>query len=452
MPFPNYEIRWKNFRGFRDTGWITLKPLTVLIGPNNSGKTSLVAPLLILNQTFSSKDPATPLVTRGPLLDAGNYRDFVYGHKRGADVSFGLRFYAHEREGRLKKLEAYPPGAMELTFSSGRTPPEFVLKTITICDPFDRVYVRRSRTETGRYSATGWPFSNMRKAELRAVRAAEPVNFYFSATRLVSELQASRKHERRSLPKRFSAAFHLYLSVVDVVYYELRLLFNDLSYIGPLRQRPQRFYEVSAEAPRSVGLRGENAPNLLRNQYASIAPHLAKWAKAFGFADHVRPHSISDEVFAVQCVRDSGREVTNIADAGFGVSQVLPLIVQAHAAKRNSLTVAEQPEIHLNPRLQCTLADLFVEMVSSKQRVVVETHSEHLLLRLRRLVADRKIRAEDVAIYFVERRGLRSTIREIPIGGNGHILAAEWPTGFFGDSLRESLALATSQSRRAAQG
>jgi predicted ATPase len=127
---------------------------------------------------------------------------------------------------------------------------------------------------------------------------------------------------------------------------------------------------------------------------------------------------------------------------------VLPLIVQALAAPKGSLTIAEQPEIHLNPRLQYLLADLFAEMASSDHRVIVETHSEHLLLRLRRLVASGKIGHEKVAIYFVEKRNGVSRIRHVPIQQNGHISSEVWPEGFFEESLRESLALAAAQSEQ----
>jgi predicted ATPase len=157
---------------------------------------------------------------------------------------------------------------------------------------------------------------------------------------------------------------------------------------------------------------------------------------------------LSDDLFEINFKSKFSKSITNIADAGFGTSQVLPLITQAIAAAPDSLTLAEQPEIHLNPRLQCVLADLFVEMAAAKRRVIVETHSEHLLLRLRRLVAMGKISHEDVALYFIERDREQSTIRHVPIQKNGHIKPADWPAGFFGETLRESLALATTQGSK----
>src|SRR2546425_97091 len=78
--FPDYAIRWQNFRGFADTGWLTLPPLTILIGPNNSGKTSVITPLLLMNQTLQSRDASTPIVTRGSLLDAGSFQNLLTEH------------------------------------------------------------------------------------------------------------------------------------------------------------------------------------------------------------------------------------------------------------------------------------------------------------------------------------------------------------------------------------
>ena len=145
-------------------------------------------------------------------------------------------------------------------------------------------------------------------------------------------------------------------------------------------------------------------------------------------------------------IRTKGLSV-NFADTGFGLSQVLPLIVQGLYDPADGLIIAEQPEIHLNPKLQGKLADLFVYMANSGKGVIVETHSEHLLLRLRRLIAEKKINTENVAIYFIEKEDDISTAKMIPIKDNGHIDPNLWPKGFFEDSLHEAFQLATIQSR-----
>jgi predicted ATPase len=197
--------------------------------------------------------------------------------------------------------------------------------------------------------------------------------------------------------------------------------------------------------PASVGLRGEHTANLVLRNYQKIRTQLNHWIKRFEFGDRIKLKKISAGYFSLWFEGGRARTGINIADAGFGASQILPLIVQAATAREASLTICEQPEIHLNPRLQYVLADLFAEMANNRRRVIVETHSEHLLLRLRHLIAQGRIDSERVALYFVEMSNGIASIREIPVEGNGHIPSEEWPKGFFEDSLRESFALATAQ-------
>jgi len=107
----------------------------------------------------------------------------------------------------------------------------------------------------------------------------------------------------------------------------------------------------------------------------------------------------------------------------------------------------EQPEIHLNPRLQTQLANLFAALARRGQTVLVETHSEHLVSRLRTLISERTLRPEQVALYYVEKDKGRSTVRSIPISPDGHIEPEQWPKGFFEEALGEALRLARWPSR-----
>jgi hypothetical protein len=391
------------------------------------------------------RDPVTPLVTRGPLVDAGTFQDIVFNHKTSLDIYFGIRFHTHDPHKSIKKIGKYPPGVVELIFAAGETPQDFILKSYAVQDMYMRPFLRRTRLSSGNYSLKGISTQKLQAAERRALRRSRPVNFLFSLTRDLNELQRLAKPDAIQ-KSRLSDEFFLYLNIIRVVFDDLRSIFNKLFYIGPLRERPKRFYEVLGEALGTVGPTGERAPNLLHSRYKKFRQKLNHWVRKFEMGQELRLKDLSDDLFEINFKSRLSKSITNIADAGFGMSQVLPLITQAIAAAPDSLTLAEQPEIHLNPRLQCVLADLFVEMASTKHRIIVETHSEHLLLRLRRLVAMGKISHEDVALYFVEREGEQSTIRDVPIQKNGHIKPADWPASFFGDTLRESLALATAQA------
>lgn len=84
--YHDYRIRWQNYRAFKDTGWLTIKPLTILLGSNNAGKTSIISPLLVMNQTVASRDKITPLISRGSLIDAGNFQDLLHNHDASAEL------------------------------------------------------------------------------------------------------------------------------------------------------------------------------------------------------------------------------------------------------------------------------------------------------------------------------------------------------------------------------
>ena len=134
-------------------------------------------------------------------------------------------------------------------------------------------------------------------------------------------------------------------------------------------------------------------------------------------------------------------------DVGIGVSQVLPVLVSAYASTDKLLAI-EQPEIHLHPALQAELGDVFIESALGEGRntFLIETHSEHLLLRIMRRMRETsagklpdgvpEVRPEDVMVLFVEPDGARSLIREMPLNERGELVKA-WPGGFFEEGLRE---------------
>lgn len=147
--------------------------------------------------------------------------------------------------------------------------------------------------------------------------------------------------------------------------------------------------------------------------------------------------------------RRTGATVS-LRDVGVGISQVLPVLVAAYATQ-GRMHLIEQPEIHLHPRLQAELADVFIESALGERRnaFVLETHSEHLLLRLMRRIRETgegrvpkgksPVRPEDVAVLFIEPGPRGSVVRELPLNERGE-LVKPWPGGFFEEGLREMLA------------
>src|SRR5262249_23686856 len=145
-----------------------------------------------------------------------------------------------------------------------------------------------------------------------------------------------------------------------------------------------------------------------------------------------------------------------LTDVGFGVSQVLPVIVETLYVPRRSIVIFEQPEIHLHPRVQADLADLFVDAIRAREnseprdcQFIVESHSEHFLRRLQRRIAEEELSADDAALYFVHTDGASARIEALKVDLFGNIL--NWPEGFFGDEMADLVARSEAQARRTTQ-
>ena len=149
--------------------------------------------------------------------------------------------------------------------------------------------------------------------------------------------------------------------------------------------------------------------------------------------------------------------MAGIVIVGFGVSQVLPVIVEALYVPRRSTVIFEQPEIHLHPRVQADLADLFVDAIRAREnglprqcQFIVESHSEHFLRRLQRRIAEKDLSADDAALYFVDTGGAGARIEALEVDPFGNI--RNWPEGFFGDEMTDLVARSEAQARRMRAG
>ena len=152
-------------------------------------------------------------------------------------------------------------------------------------------------------------------------------------------------------------------------------------------------------------------------------------------------------IFSLRLVDTRTGIDASLRDVGFGISQVLPIVVQSRLSEKKTLLI-EQPEIHLHPAHQAELGDLFIRSAKEQgNTLLLETHSEHLLLRIMRRMRETstgklpegaiEVRPEDVAVLFVESDGSQSIVREMPLNERGELVKA-WPGGFFEEGLRES--------------
>lgn len=163
----------------------------------------------------------------------------------------------------------------------------------------------------------------------------------------------------------------------------------------------------------------------------------------------VKPITSGSSLYQVWIRRWPESSDVLITDVGFGVSQVLPVIALCYYVPEGSTIILEQPEIHLHPSVQAGLADVFIDAIKKRNiQIIVESHSEHLLKRLQRRIAEEyeSLRPDDVALYFTENRAGTSHLEELQLDLFGNI--TNWPKDFFGDPFGEMAAMTEATLKR----
>jgi len=185
----------------------------------------------------------------------------------------------------------------------------------------------------------------------------------------------------------------------------------------------------------------------------TIEEYVAWWLRELKLIEDFSVEAITKDSNLYQVwVRKTARSSrVLITDVGFGVSQLLPVLVLCYYVPEGATVLLEQPELHLHPSVQSGLADVFIDVAKNRKvQVILESHSEHLLRRLQRRIAEEKIARDDTALYFCDiARGI-SKLQQIELNLFGSI--QNWPENFFGDEFGEMAAMThTSMERQKGQ-
>ncbi len=171
----------------------------------------------------------------------------------------------------------------------------------------------------------------------------------------------------------------------------------------------------------------------------SFQAMVAYWLKEMGLIEEFRVSEIGENSNRWQArvrTRKNGSEVL-LTDVGFGISQVLPVVTLLQYVPEGSTVILEQPEIHLHPLAQAALADVIIQAALHRRvQVLLESHSEHLLLRLQRRIAEEAISSDDVKLYFCDAPKGESLITKLDVDLFGSI--RNWPDKFMGDAFNEA--------------
>ena len=405
-------IKWflslENFKSIHRLERLKGRSITLLLGPNNAGKTSVLQALLLLKGSLAY--PEAVLSFRNALVDLGSFRDTVtqgYGEE-GIAIMVG-------KDG------------------DKRMPWHFSLRVDTHAGTLQ---VRECKI----IEMENCSFTYSRPAASEEPTAKFGYTMYDEPPTLLEEQQVLEGLTWRSFIPHLNIHERVSFSA-----WKLESFLESLQYIGPLRVYPERSYRSQPPPALDVGIDGRWTPHLLRGATKEQLQDLYHWlgGKGFGLVQDLRIRDVNGLPNFVVEVNIQGQWI-NLRDVGFGMSQLLPIVVESILVptkwSQESLLLLEQPEIHLHPKAQADLGTFITEMVRKGRNYLIETHSEYLVMRLATEVRRGHLSPDDIAIYFLnlDEQG-HTQFQHVALEEDGRLPPPEeWPEGFFDTDIEEA--------------
>ena len=446
------KISVEGYRCFREPQSARLAPLTLLVGNNSSGKTSFLALIRALWEVaFLSESPD---FQKDPY-DLGTFRDVAHnrGGRAGRVRSFeaGFEFSSRPSRRQMRGTDEIV-SSFSTRFEERGAVPFPVMRRITQGQTSIEAYIRGDGQSLVRFQTPKikgeYPFRDRLFAEdeVQLIRLGSfPFRFRLNeeASSNESELDDDELSKLIQLARTFDRP--------------TRILSRQYPFAGaPVRSRPRRTYDPVRP---SSDPEGEYIPTYLANtsrrsprEWQRLKASLEEFGQSSGLFDEILIKSLGrseGEPFQVQ-IRKSGSQrlkgpFKNLIDMGYGVSQALPVITELLRRDSPQMFLLQQPEVHLHPSAQAALGSLFCNIAAQRRRqLVIETHSDHLLDRVRMEVRDSEIgvKPEDVSILFFEQSELDVNIHSVRLDENGNVLDA--PSSyrkFFMEETRRSIGI-----------
>ncbi|MXY81553.1 MAG: DUF3696 domain-containing protein [Gemmatimonadetes bacterium] len=443
------EITLKNFRCFREEQTARLAPLTLLVGENSTGKTSFMAMIRALwDVAYRRTDPNF----KEEPYDLGSFDEIAHhrGGRGGRAETFEAGFSARRRETRTdREIEVATdrPYRFDVKFGRDGTAPVSVVRRFSC----DGNWVEED------FTYDEWP---------PLILLGTPNGSWVGEINPDPDYDASPFGvDPDSLDDRQGSG-----PPTDEDWERLQRLsrtFDEVREFGrhkqrpyagaPVRSKPQRTYDP-ARTTRDP--EGDYVPMYLaevffqdKEEWNELKEALEKFGQASGLFDEISVKSFgrkASEPFQVR-IRKFGSRIKgpqrNLIDVGYGVSQVLPVVTELFRDRFfpvmfdytiPPMFLLQQPEVHLHPSAQAALGSLFCQVAKPHRQLVIETHSDHLIDRVRMDVRDgtTPLKPEDVSILFFERKDLDVRIHSLRIDKEGNIEGA--PDGYRNFFLEET--------------
>ena len=431
------KINLDNYKCFKNSGDIEIKPLTLLCGINSSGKSTVIKSLLTLKQTYENSGEKHGLVLNSEYVKNGSFSDVSYMHSE-SEISVTNEFKInrptqYDHRGKIEITAFKNIAKMYANYGKIQ---HIIIRVKNTFKPIesDNMLIRQNYEinvvyEDGKAIVSSVEFlkkkSNWditihnfpnKNDELIPDMKLMKVACYFENFRVVN------LYVKNTIPPTHEVVY-IVNNICTISRYTGNL-YQNIHYLTPLRVYPQRTY-LSDDEIIDVGLGGENTA-----QYLSYFQHRS--IKALGFCPPdaiVTKPTLGNYVnkwmeylgIGTYNVANNGETVrlningNNVINVGFGVSQALPILVSGLTMRVADTLLLEQPEIHLHPKAQMAIGDFLVSLANFGKCAVVETHSDHIINRIVKRIMDGTINQDDVAIYFVENSDVCSKISLVEV-------------------------------------
>ena len=426
MPIDKLTI--SNFKGIADKTVFEIKPITLFIGPNSSGKSSCIHALAALAQTVKIANSKLPIVLDDEYAQVhlGRFIEVIHSKLYTDLIEIGVSLDKAGVRIRYSKdydvVEAEDEVQASYSFKSTKRTQDITMEKAEFNVGAKNLCFRKSGTNyTVRFNS-----------KLISSEGSHQSGLKLSFSPIGSKNSKTTDEDKEEV---FNA-YILNESVTDLVTTQLRKTL----YLGPFRQPPRRRYPTRGSAPLEVGPEGESAVTLLANEYvqSKTRNHIKEvsgWMADLGLAKKVDVSRVGkSDLFDVQVTLNDGASLP-IADLGYGLSQILPVLVQCSFAEEGSVLLFEQPELHLHHTAAGKLATVLAKIAKQKNlRIIAETHSEDLFKQILIELNAKKIKIDDVAAYVVARVDGKSIFKKIIINEDDGKFECEeyWNRGISG--------------------
>ena len=423
------DITIKNFKCFSNETKIEFGDITLLTGANSSGKSSIMYSLLGLLQSDSSPALFSP---NGKYVNMGDYKEIVYNH----DLSQNIILHISCEDCDVSLIET------EWTFDKSNNQPK--LFSIKIEGDVYGIFAKL-QADNKYHVSLNYDQKDDEKQELiqtiydflfNTIKSKDgdviQTTFdEFKASQLNAEFILDNLHDL-SFNMSDKGVFKLKM-LLQSIYVAFSRYKSSINYISSFRLQPERTNIEINQDRFNIDVNGRGYLDQILHWYTykkKTFNSFKKTLKQIGIIHDIKAKRLPGGRYEINVKTNSSGVFSSLCDVGFGIPQLLPLVVADRQLGSSSTLLVSQPEIHLHPSVQAQLGDYFVEKVSKLNKsYIIETHSEYLLNRIRLNIVKGLISPEQVKVFHVAKVNNTSQVYQLKFTSDGQILNA--PKDFF---------------------